>query len=85
MLRAVGPAPIARERLQFFTLLTKDPTTNTIAGATVRQLVPVVLERVEQASSDALRSQHCYEEPGKVIQALTKNIFPRFQSRRSSR
>ena len=55
---------------------TKDPTTNTIAGATVRQLVPVVLERVEQASSDALRSQHCYEEPGKVVQALTKNIFP---------
>ena len=27
----------------------KDPTTNTIAGATVRQLVTAVLERVELA------------------------------------
>ncbi len=57
---------------------TKDPTTNTIAGATVRQLVPVVLERVEIADSDRcnLCLQHCYEEPGKVTKELTRNVFP---------
>ena len=57
---------------------TKDPTTNTIAGATVRHLVPVVLERVEMADSEScgLCLQHCYEEPGKVIKELTRNVFP---------
>lgn len=57
---------------------TKDQTTNTIAGATVRQLVPIVLERVELADSDScnLCLQHCYEEPGKVIKELTKAVFP---------
>ena len=54
---------------------TKDPTTNTIAGATVRQLVPAVLERVEVA--DQPKSlQHCYEEPGKTVKELTKSVFP---------
>ena len=53
---------------------TKDPTTNTIAGATVRQLVPAVLERVEVADGDKC-NQHCYEEPGKVVKELTKNVF----------
>ena len=57
---------------------TKDPTTNTIAGATVRQLVPAVLERVEVADNDrcTLCLQHCYEEPGKVVKELTKTVFP---------
>ena len=51
---------------------TKDSATNTIAGATVRQLVPVVLERVELAD----RNDNVCEEPGKVIKELTKSIFP---------
>lgn len=58
---------------------TKDLTTNTIAGATVRQLVPVVLERVEVAtdtSTCTLCLQHCYEEPGQVVKELTKTVFP---------
>ena len=59
---------------------TKDPTTNTIAGATVRQLVPAVLERVEVADHPndkcTLCLQHCYEEPGKTVKELTKTVFP---------
>ena len=55
---------------------TKDQTTNKIAGATVRQLVPVVLERVEVADNPDLRLQHVYEEPGLQIKELTKTIFP---------
>lgn len=49
-----------------------------IAGATLRQLVPVVLERVEAADKDQCNTclQHCYEEPGQVVRELTKNVFP---------
>jgi hypothetical protein len=33
---------------------TRDPTTNTIAGATLRQLTPVVMERVMTMSDDTV-------------------------------
>ena len=60
---------------------TKDNTVNTIAGATVRQLVPVVLERVSMADPDAppctLCLQHAYEEPSPKMANLAKGIFPK--------
>jgi len=33
---------------------TRDPTTNTIAGATLRQLTPVVMERVMTLANDTV-------------------------------
>ena len=63
---------------------TRDSTVNTIAGATIRQLVPVVLERVSfishlEESNDnkgalcTLCLQHAYEEPSPKMTNLMRN------------
>ena len=63
---------------------TRDSTVNTIAGATIRQLVPVVLERVsfvsqfEESNGNkgalcTLCLQHAYEEPSPKMTNLMRN------------
>ena len=60
---------------------TKDNTVNTIAGATVRQLVPVVMERVALADPDAPPCKFClqcaYLEPSPKMANLTRGVFPK--------
>ena len=52
---------------------TKDHTTNAIAGATVRQLVPVIFERISgQAEERQLR-----EEPSPQFAQLVASILPK--------
>ena len=59
---------------------TKDNTVNTIAGATVRQLVPVVMERVALADPNqgpCKLCKHAYLEPSPKMVNLTRGVFPK--------
>ena len=53
---------------------TKDHTTNAIAGATVRQLVPVIFERI---SGQAAEERQLREEPSPQFAQLVASILPK--------